>query len=276
MEQVKINSEKWLSTKNLDGEVWKKVEDYPMYAISNYGRLKRIERYAKKSNGKGKMVTHHYPEKIVKQSFNTLGYLMYRPSRDGHLGCVSIHRLVAKAFIPNPDNLPQVNHKDENPSNNRVSNLEWCTQRYNINYGTCQERRAATLRKNIRHKCFIVKQYTLDGKLVKEYIGKSEIVEAGFCYDSIVHCCKHQTQSAYGYVWRRNNDPFTSINYHYNTDSCKKIVLCYDMDMNFVAEYFGTKEAARAVGKPDKMSACISRCCNGGRPSAFGYIWKYK
>lgn len=277
-------SEQWLSLENLEGEVWRIVKDYPYYEVSNYGRIKRRAHYSKFVDKMGRNRNVFFCERIVRLSSNIKGYKVFRPCRKDRF----VHREVAKAFIPNPDNLPHVNHKDENPTNNYVcinpdgsinaekSNLEWCTPKYNCNYGTCQKRRSETLRRNIRHKCFVVKQYTLGGNLIKEYVGKREIVEAGYSYDAIIHCCKHQTQSAFGYVWRRNDDPFTPIEYHYDTDSCKKVVLCYDLNMNLVAEYFGTKEAVRALGKQDHLSTCISRCCNGGRPTAFGYIWKYK
>ena len=108
-------------------EIWKPINDYPGYEISNLGRVKSYK--MDKINGK-----------IMNPYKTTKGYLQIDISLDGrarknrrHL---AIHRLVAIAFLPNPNNYPQVNHKDENKENNCVNNLEWCTNDYNCHYGT--------------------------------------------------------------------------------------------------------------------------------------------
>lgn len=120
-------------------EIWTPIK-YDGYEISNLGRVKSYK--VDKKNGK-----------IMKPYHDTKGYLQIDLSLDGrkrqnrvHL---FIHRLVAEAFIPNPDNLPQVNHKDENKENNCVDNLEWCTNEYNCRYGTHTERVGAKQRKPI-------------------------------------------------------------------------------------------------------------------------------
>ena len=107
-----------------------------------------------------------------------------------------VHRLVALAFIPNPDNLPIINHKDENPSNNNVENLEWCSIKYNNTYGTRLERSAIARSKPI-------KQFSKDGIFIKDWINAREIErELGYKHSCISQCCSGKLKSAHGYIWR--------------------------------------------------------------------------
>lgn len=101
-------------------EIWKTIEEYPNYSISSLGRVKRT-----KPNG---------CNIILRPIDDGKGYKRIHLFKDGKSKLCLIHRLVAQAFIPNPNNLPYINHKDENSSNNRVDNLEWCTAQYNSEY----------------------------------------------------------------------------------------------------------------------------------------------
>ena len=102
------------------------------------------------------------------------GYNRITLCKDGKEKYILIHRLVALAFIPNPYNLPQVNHKDENKKNNNVSNLEWCSIKYNNTYGTRLER-CAEKQLNRKDKSRAVKQFTKDGKFIAEYPSIAEV-----------------------------------------------------------------------------------------------------
>lgn len=115
---------------NLDGEIWKDAVGYEgLYEVSNLGRIKSLI----DNHGNSR-------EKIVKPIKNTHGYFTVNLSKDKKQRSVRLHRLIALTFIENPNNFPYINHKDENKTNNRVENLEWCTPKYNVNYGTCREK----------------------------------------------------------------------------------------------------------------------------------------
>lgn len=113
-------------------EIWKEIDD--RYSISNLGRVK--SNYANK-------------ERILKPYKNHYGYLMVDLRSPNNRKTISVHRLVAIAFIPNPNNLKEVNHKDEDKTNNCVDNLEWCDTKYNCNYGTRNKRKAEKCKKRI-------------------------------------------------------------------------------------------------------------------------------
>lgn len=113
----------------MENEVWKPLPEVSFVEISSLGDVRTLDRVV--SNGKGMYVIKG---RILKQRRNRDGYLYVHFKVNGKQVIRSVHRLVAQAFIPNPDNLPEVNHKDNNPLNNNVSNLDWCTPEYNIAY----------------------------------------------------------------------------------------------------------------------------------------------
>ena len=117
-------------------EIWRPVVGYEgLYEVSNIGRVRSLDRFYYRLH-KGKVLS---PTK------DRYGYLTVTLNCNGKSKTIKIHRLVAQAFLPNPDNLPQVNHKDEDKTNNNVDNLEWCTAKYNVNFGTRQERYRNTM-----------------------------------------------------------------------------------------------------------------------------------
>ena len=109
-----------------------------------------------------------------------------------------VHRLVAVAFLPNPNNLPMVNHKDENRANNKVDNLEWCDNRYNLNYGSVKDkmRRHCSIRKQVL-------QIDKDGSVVNTFDSLADAAKnVGVPYQNIAFCCKYSSRTAGGYRWR--------------------------------------------------------------------------
>ena len=144
-------------------EIWKDYKDYEgLYQASNLGRMRSLDRWVKGPNSSIRFCKG----RILKPCTTKDGYLLVNLCKNGKVKSFLVHRLVAEAFIDNTDNLPQVNHKDENKLNNNVDNLEWCDAQYNSNYGTRTERLSKS---KINGKCSkIVLQYDLNGNFIKE------------------------------------------------------------------------------------------------------------
>ena len=166
----------------MKNEVWKDIKGYEgHYQVSNNGRVKSLKQ--------GK-------EKILKPVRDTKGYLAVQLCKNGEIKRCFVHRLVAQTFIQNPNNLPHINHKDEVKTNNSVQNLEWCSAKYNNNYGTHNQRVAEKRSKPVL-------QYTLDGKFVKEWKSQSDVERnLGYSQRNISACCRGKYKSLYGYVWK--------------------------------------------------------------------------
>lgn len=172
----------------MNKEIWKNINflnNY--YQISNKGNIRHIK--SKRIN-------------ILKPHKDKNGYLIISLYINKKFQTFKLHRLVAQAFIPNPDNLPQVNHKDGNKLNNCVNNLEWCTCRENINHAV---KNGYYANRDYSKKFKKVYQYNLDGELVKIW---NSIIEAsttlGICASTITKVCKHKDKykTYKGYIWR--------------------------------------------------------------------------
>lgn len=178
-------------------EVWKDMAGYEgLYQVSNLGRVQSLPRV-------NFCVNRAYIRKgkVLKETVDKDGYLHVSLSKESIQRRFSIHRLVAKHFIPNPQDLPQVNHKNEVVYDNRLENLEWCDCVYNIRYGTGIKRRAK-LQTN-KHGAKAVLQFSLDGKFIREFLSTMEIVRIyGFRQSHINECCLGKAKSSYGYVWK--------------------------------------------------------------------------
>lgn len=166
-------------------EEWRNIKDYEgLYQVSNMGNVKTLKY-------KGFNI-----EKLLKPILQTNGYLYVQLYKDGNPRIYRVHRLVAEAFIPNPDNLSEVNHINENKTDNRVGNLEFCSHQYNCNYGT-------GIQRSVEKRSKTVYQYTMDGELVKEYPSVNEAARQN-SYDrsNITNCCNGKRKTAHGYKWK--------------------------------------------------------------------------
>lgn len=166
-------------------EEWRDVVGYEgLYKISNKGRIKSLQRTAKSKNGSIRTVS----EKLRKINKNKSGYLMVILNKEGEKKGLKLHRLVAQSFLDNPENLPQVNHRNENKQDNRVENLEWCTQDYNNKYGTRTERTSKKV------KC-------LETGVI--YPSTIEIQrKLGFSSANISKCCRGKVKTCGGFHWQ--------------------------------------------------------------------------
>lgn len=173
-------------------EIWKTAivngEPWENYQVSNFGRLMNLN-----FRGTGK-------NKFMKPSKNSKGYFQVHLSKNGKRKMFKVHRLVAEAFIPNPDNLPFVNHKDEDKTNNSVENLEYCTHEYNCNYGTRIERIVKKQTNGKRSK--IVLQFTLSGEFIREWPSTMECERNGYYHGNVGACCRGEKPYYKGYIWR--------------------------------------------------------------------------
>ena len=174
-------------------EQWKQVDGFVGYEVSNLGRVRSVDRIRKAAYGR----TARVKGVLLQARKNTTNdYLLVRLRKEGKLVHCLVHRLVAIAFVPNPDGLPQVNHKDENPQNNRWDNLEWCDQLYNNHYGTAIERRSITRGKPVA-------QYTKDGEFIARFVSAREAARSiGKSQAAITRCCLGKYAQAYGFLWK--------------------------------------------------------------------------
>lgn len=164
-------------------EIWKPVVGYEgLYEVSSFGRIKSLDRQVKSGYNSFRLSKG----KILKPIKDSKGYYMIQLGRKNKY---ALHRLVAKAFIPNPNNHPCINHKDECKTNNKVENLEWYTYKYNNNYGTRLDRISESLRNNINISTSIL-MLNKKGNILKEYRSIMDAQEDGFDANTISKCCR--------------------------------------------------------------------------------------
>lgn len=173
-------------------EIWKDIEGYEgEYQVSNLGRVRSLDKELPVFGNKGTKIRRG----IIKR-FNTShsGYRYVMLCSKGVCKNIRVHRLVAQAFIPNPDNMPEVNHKDEDKTNNRADNLEWCSPKYNCNYGTRKERNAVWKRRSVL-------QLDMNGNIIQEFPSVTAArIATGARH--IAEVCRGKLNKTGGYRWK--------------------------------------------------------------------------
>lgn len=166
---------------------WKEIEGFNEYYVNEKGQILSL---------KGKT------PRILKQNIVANGYLGVSLCKDGKTYSKRVHILVAKAFLENSENLEQVNHKDEDKTNNSVDNLEWCTAKYNANYGHRNDKISESLtgiERPYQYRAII--QRDKEGHLLMIYRSIKEATEAGYTEAGISNCCRNRLKTHRGYIW---------------------------------------------------------------------------
>lgn len=170
-------------------EIWKDIAGYEgIYQVSNTGKIKSFQRWKRAKSP---------DEYLLKQYVANNGYCQVTLYRDGGKRKFLVHRLVAEAFIPNPNGYGYINHMDENKENNRADNLEWCTIQYNNAYGTARLRKMLTIG-------YPVEQRLSTGQLLATYVSVAVASEiTGASHKDICACIRGQLNSAGGFAWTK-------------------------------------------------------------------------
>lgn len=179
-------------------EEWRTIEDYPNYMVSNLGNVKSIN-----YNRTG-------TERLLKTSIDKDGYLSVILCNNVGKKGFRVHRLVAQSFIPNPENLPIINHKNQIVNDNRVENLEWCNYKYNNNYADRNVKVGIASKKRMLGRFGIennasksIIQFTKNGDFVKKWYCITDAErELNINHQDISKCCKFKQKTAGGFIWK--------------------------------------------------------------------------
>lgn len=188
--------------------MWKEIEGYEgYYEVSDTGEVRSLDRYITENTGKHSGRKHFRKGYLMKLSESKSrdggrGYLVVNLRKNNTSLVKQVHIIVAEAFIPNPDNMPTVNHKDGNKWNNCVSNLEW------VSYS---ENNIHALKNGLRNpRGTAIEQYTIDGKYISSYKSVTDAARInGFSRGGISHCVNGRTNQSFGYVWKKSEGQTT-------------------------------------------------------------------
>lgn len=175
-------------------ELWKDIKGYEgCYKISNTGKVLSVKRILHTAYHNRLHITN---ERILQPYITKNGYEIVSLNKDNKKDRYLVHRLVAEAFIPNPESLPQVNHKDENKVNNHFENLEWCTAKYNGEYSGTLRKAHSVIKRSVA-------QYTKTNEFIKVFESANYASrQTGIKQSSITYACQGKYKTAGGYIWK--------------------------------------------------------------------------
>ena len=185
-------------------EIWKDVDDYyGILQVSNMGQVRTLDHYVKHKRPGSKK---HIKSKVHKLLIGNSGYAYFMLTLNGHTKHLQIHRLVAKAFIPNPENKPQVNHINADKLDNRVENLEWCTPSENMRHAYATGRIPLDKigkKGNLNNSAKAVDVYTLEGVFINHFDTMKDAAQAyNIPLSGVCNCCTGYSKTCHGMVFR--------------------------------------------------------------------------
>ena len=206
LEYIEPNSERWLNLENLPNEEWRDIKDFEgLYQISNYGRVKSLA-HIREFIGSNQFTTfesrYYVDNCILKAKLDRyVRVQLYKNSTEYEF--YNVHQLVGNAFIPNPENKPIIDHKNNNTYDNRVNNLQWATYSENAKYSWKRGRKKQC---GIEHHASkLIGQYDSDGNLIKTYYGSGEASKnTGLHSATIRQACRggYGCKTRGGFIWK--------------------------------------------------------------------------
>lgn len=201
-----MTNQEFIESIALEGEIWKTLTDYQdAYAISNMGRIISFAREYEKKSG-DTFVVYHKKHRILNPRIRKDGYYDINLIKDGTRTKVLLHRLLANAFIPNPNNYPHIDHIDGNPSNNDLSNLRWCTPKINASNPIRFKRASKAFKGKYNTKSSKQIVQLSSGVFIQLYPSIREAGRHGFTPASIIRCCIGKMKRHKGYQWMYLSD----------------------------------------------------------------------
>lgn len=266
-------------------EVWKAVVGYEgLYQVSNLGRVRSCDKLFWNGKTFAKMKA-----RVLKPFLDGGGYLCISLSNKSHKNKkYKVHRLVAFAFLPNKNNYPIINHKDENKTNNFVfinndgsvdeskSNLEWCTYSYNIKYGTGMTRMVESIRRRnggIWNRQQAVCQFDLNGNFIAKFASATDAAKANnITRKNVTTCCNNQVSYSKGYIWLYEKEINSLQERLKNVKTNKKKVGQFLKNGEMIDSFSSILDAHKKTGC---SYSGISLCCNKKKEFHKGFIWKF-
>ena len=175
-------------------EEWRDIAGYEgLYQVSNLGRVKSLDRMVNNCYGSKKVIKG----RMISPVDNGKGYKCVSLCKDGKIRRTYVHHIVAQAFVANQDGYFEVNHKDEDKSNNCADNLEWCEHKYNVNYGTARERITNNMTGPYKSKQVLCVE---TGKVYSSSMEAER--HTGASHSNIIRCCRYKQNTSGGYHWK--------------------------------------------------------------------------